>query len=216
MLYERRLFMFLIIVGTGAMGQMVNSCAMGDSNFDKIYMVEPIKNNWPKEKADLIVDFSHPKAIKGIYEYARNMGGGIPVVIGTTGQTDKEEHIIELLKKICPVLRKSNFSRGIDAMSKLVELCQNLMPESDIAVEEIHHTKKIDMPSGTAKTLCDILQKDYASVYSIRIGSVSGKHTVYFALDDEVIEVTHTAFSKRIFAIGALEAGKQLLESNNI
>ena len=46
--------MFLIIVGTGAMGQMVNSCAMGDSNFDKIYMVEPIKNNWPKEKADLI------------------------------------------------------------------------------------------------------------------------------------------------------------------
>ena len=69
---------------------------------------------------------------------------------------------------------------------------------------------------GTAKTLCDILQKDYASVSSIRIGSVSGKHTVYFALDDEVIEVTHTAFSKRIFAIGALEAGKQLLESNNI
>lgn len=208
--------MFLIIVGTGAMGQMVNSCAMEDNYFNKICMVEPIKNNWPKEKADLIVDFSHPKAIKGIYEYARDMGGGIPVVIGTTGQTDKEEHIIELLGKICPVLRKSNFSRGVDTMLKLVQLCQKLVPESDIAVEEIHHTKKIDMPSGTAKTLCDILKKDYDSVSSMRIGSVPGKHTVYFALDDEVVEVTHTAFSKRIFAIGAIEAGKVMLESNNI
>ena len=195
---------------------MVNSCAMEDNYFNKICMVEPIKNNWPKEKADLIVDFSHPKAIKGIYEYARDMGGGIPVVIGTTGQTDKEEHIIELLGKICPVLRKSNFSRGVDTMLKLVQLCQKLVPESDIAVEEIHHTKKIDMPSGTAKTLCDILKKDYDSVSSMRIGSVPGKHTVYFALDDEVVEVTHTAFSKRIFAIGAIEAGKVMLESNNI
>ena len=208
--------MFLIIVGTGAMGQMVNSCAMEDNYFNKICMVEPIKNNWPKEKADLIVDFSHPKAIKGIYEYARDMGGGIPVVIGTTGQTENEEHIIELLGKICPVLRKSNFSRGVDTMLKLVQLCQKLVPESDIAVEEIHHTKKIDMPSGTAKTLCDILKKDYDSVSSMRIGSVPGKHAVYFALDDEVITVTHTAFSKKIFAIGAIEAGKVMLESNNI
>ncbi len=205
--------MFLIIVGTGAMGQMVYSCAKEDDAFDKILMVEPLDNNWPKEKADLIVDFSHFSVIKDIYQYCRDMGGGIPVVIGTTGQSEKEESIIKLLEKICPVLRKTNFSRGVDVMLDLVMLAQKLIPKSDISIEEIHHTKKIDVPSGTAKTLCNTLGKNYDQVSSIRMGTVPGKHTVYFALDDEVIEVTHTAFSKKIFAIGALEAGKKLVKS---
>ncbi len=208
--------MFLIIVGTGAMGQMVKSCAQEDTAFDEILMVEPLKNNWPKKKADLIIDFSHPAATKGVYEYCRDMGGGIPVVIGTTGQSEEDESLIEFLKKICPVLRKSNFSRGVDAMLKLTELAKELLPESDIATMEMHHTKKIDKPSGTAKTLCDVLEKNYDTVSSIRMGTLPGKHTVYFALDDEVIEITHTAFSKRIFAIGALEAGKNMVNLNKI
>lgn len=208
--------MFLLIVGTGAMGKMVEECAAEDNAFDKIYMVEPLKNNWPKEKADLIIDFSHHTAIKGIYEYVRSVGGGIPVIIGTTGQTEEDESIIGLLQKICPILRKTNFSRGVDTMLKLVDLCRDLMPQSDICVEEIHHNKKIDMPSGTAKTLCEILGKDYNQVASLRMGTVPGGHTVYFALDDEVVEITHTAFSKKIFAIGALEAGKKMVKTNKI
>ena len=63
--------MFLIIVGTGAMGKMVRACAEEDNTFDKIYMVEPLKNDWPKEKADLIIDFSHHAAIKGIYDISK-------------------------------------------------------------------------------------------------------------------------------------------------
>ena len=203
--------MFLVIIGNGAMGQMVYSHAIEDKTFDEIHVVEPLEDNWPDKKADLIIDFSHHSVIKGIYEYARRMGGGIPVVIGTTGQTEKDEAIILLLEKICPVLRKTNFSRGVDVMLKLVDFCQNLLPESDIAVEEVHHIKKIDKPSGTAKTLCDILGKDYEEVASVRMGTVPGKHTVFFALDDEVVEITHTAFSKKIFAIGALEAGKKIM-----
>lgn len=205
--------MFLIIVGTGAMGQMVYSHAIEDGAFDEIHMVEPLESNWPDKKADLIIDFSHHSVVKDIYEYARAVGGGIPIVIGTTGQTEKDEAIILLLEKICPVLRKTNFSRGVDVMSKLVDFCQKLMPESDISIEESHHIKKIDKPSGTAKTLCDILGKDYEEVASIRMGTVPGKHTVFFALDDEVVEVTHTAFSKRIFAIGALQAGKKMIRN---
>ena len=208
--------MFLMIVGTGAMGQMVKNYALDDGFFENVYMVEPLKDNWPKERADLIIDFSHHTAIKGIYEYTRNVGGGIPVVIGTTGQNEKDEAIIRLLEKICPVLRKSNFSKGVEAMSKLVDLCKTLIPDSDIEVEEIHHTKKEDMPSGTAKSLCEILNKDYDDVKSIRMGTIPGRHTVYFALDDEIIEITHTAFSKKIFAIGAVEAGKRMINLNKI
>ena len=208
--------MFLIIVGNGAMGKMVELCAKEDGCFDEIMLIEPLTDLWPDKKADLIIDFSHPEAIKGIYEYCRNVGGNIPVVIGTTGQSEGEESIILLLEKICPVLRKSNFSKGVDVMAKLVDLCHDLIPESDIALEEIHHTKKIDMPSGTAKTLCDILDKDYNQVASIRMGTVPGKHTVYFALDDEVIEITHTAYSKKIFAIGAIEAGKKAMNLKKV
>ena len=81
----------------------------------------------------------------------------------------------------------------------------------DIAVEEIHHTKKIDSPSGTAKTLCNILDIHEEDIAAIRMGTVFGKHKVYFAMEDEVIEITHTAYSKRIFAKGALEEGKRML-----
>lgn len=82
-------------------------------------MVEPLDKKWPDQRADLIIDFSHPKAIQGIYEYARSQGGNIPVVIGTTGQKTEDEEIIKLLEKICPVCRKTNFSKGIDVMNKL-------------------------------------------------------------------------------------------------
>ena len=86
---------------------------------------------------------------------------------------------------------------------------------ADIRVFEAHHTKKKDAPSGTAKTLCSCLgipDEDYPEKTAVlRMGPVPGEHTVYFAMEDEVLEITHRAFSKKIFAIGALEAGKELM-----
>ena len=205
--------MFLIIVGTGAMGKTLQECAVQDKDFHKVEMVEPLENKWPEEKADLIVDFSHPGASKDIYEYCRKQGGNIPVIIGTTGQTKEEESIIKLLEKICPVERKSNFSRGIAAMNELAAMGKKLLPEADIEIEEIHHTKKFDSPSGTAKTLCSILETEPEDVLSIRMGTVFGKHKIYMALEDEVLEICHTAYSKKIFARGALEAGKKLIKT---
>lgn len=98
--------MFLIIVGTGAMGNILRECAERDGAFDRIEMVEPTDKNWPEEKADLIIDFSHPKAIKDIYEYCRDAGGNIPVVIGTTGQEQRGRRTHQKLTKICPVDRR--------------------------------------------------------------------------------------------------------------
>lgn len=192
------------------MGNILKECAEADGAFDRIEMVEPIQKNWPSEKADLIIDFSHPKAIKDIYEYCREAGGNIPVVMGTTGQCGEEEELIKMLAKICPVDRRTNFSRGICALNEIAPFAAGMLEGCDIGIEEIHHNKKIDAPSGTAKTLCQILKIPENSATSHRLGTMFGQHRIYFALEDEVLEITHTAYSKKIFAMGAIEAGKKM------
>ena len=207
--------MFLIIVGTGAMGQTVRECAEEDETFDRIEFVEPLRNDWPKEKADLIIDFSHPRAVKGIYEYCLRHKGGIPIVMGTTGHTAEEEQLIKMLEKICPITRKSNFSKGIEILNELSAEAKEKLPTADIRIEEVHHTKKKDSPSGTANTLGELLGIDKEDISAIRMGNVFGIHKVYFALKDEVVEITHTAYSKRIFAEGAIASGKEMLQRIN-
>ena len=133
-----------------------------------------------------------------------------PVVIGTTGQSSEEEELIKMLTKICPVDRRTNFSRGIGALNEIAPFAMNMLEGCDIGIEEIHHNKKIDSPSGTAKTLCNILDIPYEKATSHRLGSMFGQHKIYFALEDEVLEITHTAYSKKIFAMGAIEAGKKM------
>jgi len=210
--------MFLIIVGTGAMGQIIRECAAADGDFEKIVMVEPLENNWPEEKADLLIDFSHPESVRGIYEYCRIHRGGIPVVIGTTGHSETEEQLIGMIEKICPLVRKSNFSRGIEAINHIAVKGKEMLPAADIRIEEVHHTKKKDAPSGTAKTLGEILEVGEESMSSLRMGNVVGVHKVYFALEDEEVEIVHRAHSKRIFAQGAIEAGKKVVsrKRNNL
>lgn len=209
--------MKLGIVGTGAMGKVLASCALEDGTFDTLHMIEPSQSGcWPDERMDLLIDFSHPDALEGIYDYCRRQGGNIPVVLASTGYGTKEETLIALLEKICPVDRSTNYSRGVEVMNRLCRLAAEQIGSScDIRIREIHHSKKKDAPSGTAKTLCGILAlnpEDETCVQSLRMGTVYGEHAVYFAMEDEVLEIRHTAFSKRIFAIGALEAGKKLMK----
>lgn len=209
--------MKLGIVGTGAMGKVLGECAKADGSFAEITMIEPLdESTWPEYKVDLLIDFSSPKAILGIYEYCRRQGGNIPVVLATTGYGSAEEEIIRMLAKICPIDRKSNYSQGIAAMNELAKLGRTLLGDSaDIRLTEYHHTLKKDAPSGTCRTLCDyvgIKPEEYPEkVAFLRMGTVCGEHSVFFAMPDEVIEIKHTAYSKRIFAAGALAAGKKML-----
>ena len=208
--------MKLGIVGCGAMGRTLASWAMEEGTFETIHMIEPMeRGSWPEEKMDLLIDFSHPDALQDIYDYCRRQGGNIPVVLATTGYGPEQDMLVGLLEKICPVERSSNYSRGIRIMTELCRLAGNLAGEGcDIRMTEVHHTRKKDAPSGTAKNLAAVLGLDYQNhdrVQSMRMGSVCGEHTVYFAMEDEVLEIRHTAFSRKIFAVGALEAGKNLL-----
>ena len=209
--------MKLGIVGTGAMGKMLAECAAEDNYFSSIILIEPTDDKtWPAEKVDLLIDFSHPEAIDSVYDYCRKQGGNIPVVIGTTGYGPDGWEIINLLRKICPVEKKTNFSRGIDTLNLLAKQAADVLgKDADIRVYEAHHKYKKDSPSGTAKTLCShvgISPEEYDKKVAVhRMGSIVGDHAVYFALEDEVLEIRHSATSKKIFAAGALKAGKKLL-----
>lgn len=209
--------MKLGIAGCGTMGKILAEYAREEGTFSEIVMIEPAEENaWPGERLDLIIDFSHPRAVCGIYDYCRQQGGNIPVVLATTGYGAEEEEIIRLLSKICPIDRKTNYSQGIAVMNELTSLGAKLLGEkADIRVFEAHHTKKADAPSGTAKTLCacaGINPEEYEEKTAwLRMGNVYGEHSVFFALEDEIVEIRHTAYSKKIFAAGALEAGKKML-----
>ena len=209
--------MKLAIVGTGAMGKVLRQYAVEEGTFDTIFFIEPTdEHTWPSEKPDLLIDFSNPGAINSIYDFCRRQGGGFAVVLATTGYGPQEWEIIKLIQKICPLVQKNNFSRGVEVMNRMAEQGAQLLEDvADIRVFEAHHTKKKDAPSGTARTLCSCLgipDEDYTEKTAVlRMGTVPGEHTVYFAMEDEVLEITHRAFSKKIFAIGALEAGKELM-----
>ncbi len=213
--------MKLVIVGTGAMGRTLRELAEEQGDFEEIAMVEPRSEDaYPNWKGDLLIDFSHPKAILGIYEYCRSFGGGIPVVLATTGYGAEEEEIIKLLGKICEVERSSNFSQGIAAVNELVKLAAKLLGDkADIRFFESHHTLKKDAPSGTCKTLCryaGVSPEEYGEkVAFLRMGNLYGEHSVYFAMEDELIEIRHIAYSKKIFAAGALSAGKKMIACKN-
>lgn len=173
---------------------------------------------------DVIIDFSHPKALGMIKDYAISRKGQTALVIATTGYSMEEEAQIKKLAELAPVLRSSNFSYGINTTKQILEqIAPMLTPISDIEIVEKHHNKKIDAPSGTAILLADAMDPEHRyqrlfgrrgescrgneiGVHSVRGGSIFGEHNVIFAMKDEVIEIRHTAFSKEIFAKGAIDA----------
>ena len=185
-------------------------------------------------KADVVIDFSYHDAVRDLLEYCVRMK--TPVVIATTALGDHELEIIWKASQIIPVFHSSNMSIGINALSRMLKIGVPIF-EDDFNVEiiEKHHSKKLDSPSGTALLLANSIneacteKKDFIfgrhskndhckitdlGIHSIRGGSIPGEHTVIFAGPDEIIELTHTVYSKNVFARGALKAAKFLVTKN--
>jgi 4-hydroxy-tetrahydrodipicolinate reductase len=181
--------------------------------------------------ADVIIDFSAPVNVKEMLDFAIRRGIGI--VLCTTGFSKEDQRLIEESSKVIPILRSANMSMGINLILKLVKEAAQILADSgfDIEIVEKHHNKKVDAPSGTALAIADsineALNNQYEYVYnrtdiraprvkneigisSLRGGSIVGEHEVVFAGTDEVIEIKHTAYSKAIFAKGAIQASKYL------
>ena len=183
------------------------------------------------ENIDVIIDFSVPVATFNILEFAR--GYSIPVVIATTGFTEEELQKIEEYSKEIPIFRSSNMSLDINLMLSLVQKIASVLKDSDIEITETHHNRKIDAPSGTAVMLADAInevleekkiynfermqkreprQKNEIGFSSIRGGNIVGEHTVQFFGESETLEIKHTAYSRAVFAEGALKAAKFIVK----
>ncbi|MEO8176542.1 MAG: 4-hydroxy-tetrahydrodipicolinate reductase [Sphingomicrobium sp.] len=186
----------------GRMGQAIAAAVTADAGF----ALDP-------DHGDVLVDFSTPAALQSSLD--RAVSAGIPILVGTTGLDDLAAQRIAAAAKHVAVLRAANTSLGIALLANLVERAAAVLgPEWDIAIQDVHHAKKVDAPSGTALALGDAAARglssakvDYASV---RGGTVAGDHDVIFLGPEERLILSHRAESRAIFARGALTAARFL------
>lgn len=186
-------------------------------------------------KADVIIDFSRHDAIEDLLTYC--VKAKVPVVIATTGLDDKELELIWKASEEIPVFHSANMSLGINVLSKMLKHAVPILEEDfNIEIVEKHHNKKIDSPSGTALLLANAIneaavqKKEFVfgrhskndqckitemGIHSVRGGTIPGEHTVIFAGPDEVIELTHTAYSREVFAHGAIKAAKFIVNKSS-
>ncbi len=182
-------------------------------------------------KADVIVDFASAKAVDGLLDYCERTK--MPVVLCTTGLSKEQLAKAAKVSETAAVLRSANMSLGVNTLLKLVQDAARVLAGAgfDIEIVEKHHNQKVDAPSGTALALADSINEamDHSYHYqydrtakrekrdsreigiqAVRGGSIVGEHDVIFAGKDEVVTFSHTAYSKAIFAKGAIEAAKFL------
>ncbi|HMA62349.1 MAG TPA: dihydrodipicolinate reductase C-terminal domain-containing protein [bacterium] len=163
-----------------------------------------------KDDPQVLIDFSLPEALGSTIDYARKME--IPVVIGTTGYTSEQIDNIEKLSQELPVVKASNFSIGIQMFLKMTAFLRDNLPNDwDIELSETHHRFKKDRPSGTAKTIADLFDREIPTT-SKRLGNVAGNHSIEFGSLGEVLSINHRALSRRTFAEGVLKSVEFILQ----
>lgn len=179
-----------------------------------------------KEKADVLIDFSNPVLLDDLLKYSKETG--IALVIATTGYNDEQKKKISDAAKECPIFFTYNMSMGINLLANLAKKAVEILGNDfDIEIVEKHHNQKIDAPSGTALMLADAIcevtpepmkyeydrhskrekrSKNEIGLHAIRGGTIVGEHDIIFAGRDEIITLSHSARSKEIFAVGAVNA----------
>lgn len=181
-------------------------------------------------EADAVVDFSNPAALGQLLEYGTSRH--VPLVLATTGYEQDQLDMIEDTARQVSIFRSANMSLGINVLLALVKQAAAALGGGyDVEIVERHHRRKLDSPSGTALMLADAASsalpykaeiiydrhsvrkardRREIGISSVRGGTIVGDHAVIFAGPDEVIEITHHAASRSIFAAGALEAARFL------
>ncbi len=180
--------------------------------------------------ADVVFDFSHPSAIPAIVEYCKKNGARL--IMGTTGLSEDDFSLLRSASAVIPIFYSGNMSLGVSLQIELIKKAASMLgDEFDIEIIERHHRKKLDSPSGTALMLANALNEKFndphtlqfgrhgasrrrkyeIGVHSIRGGTITGEHDVEFYGTDEAISISHKAYSRRIFALGALRAAQFML-----
>ncbi|MFL0250827.1 4-hydroxy-tetrahydrodipicolinate reductase [Clostridium neuense] len=221
----------------GKMGHAVTNAACGKDDISIVGGIDKFSTehfSYPLFKTidevnvpcDVILDFSRPDSLDSILNYADKIK--VPIVLCTTGYSDKQLEKIKAFSKEHAIFRSANMSIGINALNIILKkLSQILYDNYDIEIIEKHHNQKVDSPSGTAILLADTIKNSInddnisfingrngispkkhneIGIHAVRGGSIVGEHEILFAGQGETIELKHTAISREVFAVGAIKA----------
>ena len=220
----------------GKMGMNIAELLNGDGEAEYFCGIDPRGGekvyktfNEIGDKPDVIIDFSSPAVLSDELDFA--VKNNVPAVIGSTGFTPAQiEEINQAAKKVA-IFRTANFSLGVNLLCQLVKRAAETLGEKfDIEIIEKHHNQKVDAPSGTALMLADSASsafdggKEYLNgregicgkrgneigMHAVRGGTIVGEHEVLFCGEDEIVTLSHSARSKKVFAAGAIKAAKWL------
>lgn len=221
--------MNLLIYGiNGHMGKLIEELAKKDTYFENIYGADlDYLDPGMDEKYDVIIDFSHPSSLDNIIKIAKENNAAL--VIGTTGHNEEQLNKISIISKEIPVLKAANMSLGMNILFSLVEQTATMLKDkADIEIIESHHNRKVDAPSGSAKTIVEAIEsglgekrkhqygrhgeckreKGEIGIHAIRAGNLVGFHEACFINELETIKISHEAYDRNVFANGALTAVK--------
>ncbi len=229
--------MKIALIGYGKMGKTIERLAL-QSNHEIVLKIDKENaDDLTQENlrmADVAIEFTQPETAYG--NIVACLEAGVPVVVGTTAWLDK----LDAVKKLCSerngaFFHASNFSIGVNiffAVNRYLAGLMNEQPQYDVRMKEVHHTQKLDHPSGTALTLAEGILKNLSrksswtaslgkpetapapaelSIVSKRIDPAPGTHVVTWASDIDTIEISHTAHSREGFAAGALAAAEWII-----
>ena len=221
----------VICGANGAMGKLIRARLEGEIaglvSLDGENDVPPTFEALGKVDADVLIDFSHHSAVGDALGYAKSIG--CAAVIGTTGHTEEEKQLIYAAAKEIPVFYSGNMSLGIAVLCRLARQAVACFPEADVEIVEIHHNRKVDAPSGTAKMLFAAVkearpeatehcgragegkrEKNEVGISSLRMGNVVGIHEVHICTPCQTLTLRHEAADRGMFADGAVDAARYL------
>lgn len=223
--------MRIALFGYGKMGQMIEQIALNRGH-EIVAKIDENSENIDFSTMDVAIDFSMPEAAFG--NITKCLHNNVPIISGTTGWLNKYDDAITLCnEKKGAFIYASNFSLGVNIFFELnnylAKMMQNL-PEYNVELEEIHHTQKLDAPSGTAITLAEGViansnykqwklesaAKETLKITSKRIGTVPGTHTVAYDSIVDSIEIKHTAHNREGFALGAVTAAEWIIGKTGV
>ena len=182
-----------------------------------------------KVDADVVIDFSHHAAIADVLAYAKETGAA--AVIGTTGHTEEEKAMISAAAEEIPVFFSGNMSLGIAVLCRLAKQAAAAFPDADIEIVEVHHTRKVDAPSGTALMLFNAIRevrpeavancgragegkrtKEEIGISALRLGNVVGIHEIHIHTANQSLTLKHESGSRAMLADGGVAAARFMVD----
>ena len=219
----------IVCGANGAMGKLICDIlgdeVVGRVSIDGANGVPKTFDQLGTVSADVVVDFSHHTAVADVLAYSKKIGAA--AVIGTTGHTPEEKALIYAAAEEIPVFYAGNVSLGIAVLCRLVKQAAAYFPEADIEIVEVHHTRKVDAPSGTAHMLFNAIKevrpnayencgrsgegkrtRDEIGIHALRLGNVVGIHEVHVNTGNQTLVLKHESGSRAMLADGAVAAAR--------